>query len=271
MPCPSSDKAASILFLHLPRPMQLDDTTSTLKRRQFPTNISHLTQTFPPGCYLCCCQYVIDTNEVTLCGSHLLSPRRVNQKLLMDPTQHRYRSLSGEERRKEQISLLGILGLICVWLSQQSADWQAIQLSGSEKETEDHHYINHQFFPRIPSSIICVHHLMGFVCSETNFTVNITIMSPGFTPAQSRNDKKDKKKKGKTERDERKSKKNKRFYFHCQCSLLRHSGSKYCKVRRYSWDSNTPYDTGLFRYAEVLITKGSWWSLRYYMHTFLLH
>lgn len=80
--------------------MQLDDTTSTLIRSQFPANISHLTQTFPPGCYLCCCQYVIDTNEVTLGGSHLLSPRCVNQKLLMDPTRHRYRSLSGEEQRK---------------------------------------------------------------------------------------------------------------------------------------------------------------------------
>lgn len=158
--------------------MQLDDTTSALPRSQFPTYISHLTQTFPPGCYLCCCQYVIDTNEVTLCDSPLLSPRRVNQKLFMDPTQHRYRSLCGEEQRKEQISLLGILGLICVWLSQQSADWQAIQLSGSEKERKT--IIISIISPslRLPSSIICAHHLMGFVRSQTIFTVNITIMFP---------------------------------------------------------------------------------------------
>lgn len=108
------------LFFPLPQPMQLDDPL-TLTRSQFPTNISHLTQTLPPGCYLCCCQYVIDTNKVTLCSSRLLSLRRVNQKLLMDPSRHRYRSLGGEGQRKEQISLIGILGLICVRLSR-SAD-----------------------------------------------------------------------------------------------------------------------------------------------------
>lgn len=104
-------------------------TIHQLLRSQFPANISHLTQTFPPG-YLCCCQYVPDANEVALCDFRRLSPRRVNQKLPTDSTQHRYRSLGG----KEKISLLGILWLICVRLSQQSPDWQAIQLSGSEKE-----------------------------------------------------------------------------------------------------------------------------------------
>lgn len=49
--------------------------------------------------------------------------------------------------------------------------------------TEDHHYINHLSVPRLPLSIICAPRLMGFVCSHTNFTVNITIMSPRFTPA----------------------------------------------------------------------------------------
>lgn len=40
----------------------------------------------------------------------------------------------GRSSGKVQISLLGILGLICVWQSQPSADWQEIQLSGSKKE-----------------------------------------------------------------------------------------------------------------------------------------
>lgn len=104
-------------------------TIHQLLRSQFPANISHLTQTFPPG-YLCCCQYAPDTNEVALCDFRHLSPQCVNQKLPTDSTQHRYRSLGGKER----ISLPGILWLICARLSQQSPDWQAIQLSGSEKE-----------------------------------------------------------------------------------------------------------------------------------------
>lgn len=37
-------------------------------------------------------------------------------------------------RGRQEISLLGILRLICVRLSQQSSDWQATQLSGSKKE-----------------------------------------------------------------------------------------------------------------------------------------
>ena len=49
---------------------------------------------------------------------------------------------------------------------------------------EDHHYINHQSFPRLPSSSICAHHLIAFVCSQTNTSVNITIMSLQFKPAQ---------------------------------------------------------------------------------------
>lgn len=162
-----------------------DHTTSALLLSQLPTNISHLTQTFPPGCYLRCCQYVIDTNEVTLCGAHLLSPRRVNQKLLTDPTEHRYRSLGGEEQRKGGDISSRNTCIDCVWLSQRLPDWQAIQLSGSKKERKTIIISIISPSPRLPSSIICAHDLMSFVRSETNFTVNITIMSSWFTPAQS--------------------------------------------------------------------------------------
>lgn len=109
VPSPSSDKGPSILFFHLPRLVQLDDTTSTLVCSRFPTYILHLTQTFPPGCYLCRCQYVIDTEEVTFCGCPLLSPRRVNQKWLMDPTALGYGSLSGGSR----------------YLVEENSDWFA--------------------------------------------------------------------------------------------------------------------------------------------------
>lgn len=127
--------ALSILFFHLPWLLQPDELTSVLTCSQFPTNISYLTQTFPPGCCLCRCQYVIDINKVTLWGSCLLSARHVSQKLLTDPTPRRYRSRSEKERRKtEHRSLLGMLKLIYLSPSQQSTDWQAIQLSWSKKE-----------------------------------------------------------------------------------------------------------------------------------------
>lgn len=119
-------------------------------------------------------------------------------KLLMGLTRYRYRSLGEEGQQKEQISLLGILQLICVWLSHQSADWQAIQLSGSKKERKTIIISIISPFLRLPLSIICAHQLMGFVYSETNFTVNITIMPRQFTSVQSRwqkNEKKEREKK----------------------------------------------------------------------------
>lgn len=64
-----------------------------------------------------------------------------------------------------------------IWLTSDTIKWE-------REGTEDHHYINHLSFPRLPLWIICAHHLMGFVCSQTNFTVNITIMPPEFTPTQ---------------------------------------------------------------------------------------
>lgn len=185
MPSPSSDKAPSSLFSHLPR------LTHQLICSQFPANISHLTQTFPPGCYLCCCQYVPDTNEVTLCGFRLSSPPCVNQKLLMDSTQHRYRSLvgggGGAAERRRYISSRNTRIDLCVpeptvvWLTGNTIKWK-------REATEDHHYINHHSFPRLPSSIICAHDLMSFVCSETNFTVSLPIIYSRFTAAQSQED-----------------------------------------------------------------------------------
>lgn len=267
MPAPSSDKAPSILFFHLPRLMQLDDTTSTLICSQFPTNISHLTQTFPPGCYFCCCQYVIDTNEVTLGGSRLLSPRRVNQKLLMESTRHRYRSLSGEEQRKSvDISSMNTRIDLCVakptvpWLTSNTIKWK-------REDTEDRHYINHQSFLHLPSSVICALNLMSFVCSWTNFTVNKTTMSSHFMLAQSHNDRKTK-----IKRKRQRKSKNKRLFL-CSLSVFstQGQGSKYCRIQHHSWDSNTRYNTGLFQVCRGTSNKGPWWSLRYYMHAFLLY
>lgn len=119
-------KAPSILFFYLPQLMQLDDTASTHPRHQLPTNFfTFNTDVSPRLLFLL----------LSICYRHkrgdiiwllsLVSPC-VNQKLLTDPAQDWYRSLSGEELWKEQISLLGMLGLICVWLSQQSPDWQAV-------------------------------------------------------------------------------------------------------------------------------------------------
>lgn len=72
-----------------------------------------------------------------------------------------------------------------IWLTSDTIKWE-------RDGTEDHHYINHLSFPRLPLSIICAHHLMGFVCSRTNFTVNITIMPPELTPTQRHDDRKTK-------------------------------------------------------------------------------
>lgn len=152
---------------------------------QFPANISHLTQTFPSGCYLCRCQYVIDTNEVTLRSSRLCLRRRVNQKLLMDSTRCRYGSLCGEEQRKRaDICSRNTRIDLCVteptaaWLTSNTIKWK-------REETEDYHYINQQPFPRLPLSIICAHDLMSLARSETNFFVNITIISSWLMPAPS--------------------------------------------------------------------------------------
>lgn len=116
------------------------------------------------------------------------------------PTRDRYRSLDEEEQWKERISLRGTLELICVRLSQQPGWLTSDTIKWKQEGTEDHHYINHQSFPRIPSSIICTHHLMGFVCSETNFSVNITVTSLPLTLAQSHGDRKTKDR-GKTQEE----------------------------------------------------------------------
>lgn len=74
-----------------------------------------------------------------------------------------------------------------IWLTSDTIKWE-------REGTEDHHYINHLSFPRLPLWIICAHHLMGFVCSQTNFAVNITIMPPEFAPTQTDDDRETKRK-----------------------------------------------------------------------------
>lgn len=231
MPTRSSDKAPTILFLHFPQLMQFDDTTSAPIHNHFPTNISHLTQTFLPGCYLCCRQYVIDTNKVTLCGSHFLC----QSKITHGPNAAEiWIILRGRAAERADISPtntqidLRVTEPTVIWLTSDTIKWE-------REGTEDHHYINHLSFPRLPLWIICAHHLMGFVCSQTNFTVNITIMPPEFTPTQIDDDRKTKRSR-EAGRDKDKQKIN--DYFHCF----------YTEVQRMTLQLglNTKYSSSIF-------------------------
>lgn len=168
--------------------------------RQFLTNISHLTQTFPEALLFCAAVNMLSTQTRWRVASVSCVPGVSIKNYSRTPTRDRYRSLDEEEQRKERISLRGTLELICVRLSQQPGWLTSDTIKWKQEGTEDHHYINHQSFPRIPSSIICTHHLMGFVCSETNFSVNITVTSLPLTLAQSHGDRKTKDR-GKTQEE----------------------------------------------------------------------
>lgn len=133
MPSPSSDKAPSNLFFHLRQLVQLDDTTW-----------SHMQPIS--------CQYFIFNTDIScrllfvllsICSWHkrgdiMQLPSRLPNVSIKNYSRTRLsididRSV-GRSRGREEISLLGILRLICVCLSQQSSDWQAIQLRGSKKK-----------------------------------------------------------------------------------------------------------------------------------------
>lgn len=150
------------------------------------------------------------------------SSQRVNQKLLTDSTQRIYGSLSGEEQRKRgDISSRNTPIDLCasestvIWLTSNTIKWK-------QEGTEDHHYINHQSFPRLPPSIICADDLMSFVPSETIHCES----SNNVLLAQRRNDRKEERKRKKPRNKKLNWKKKTRkkvkafFCFHCQCFLL---------------------------------------------------
>lgn len=169
--------------------------------RQFLTNISHLTQTFPARCYFALRSICYRHKRGDVWHQSLVSPACQSKithgprlETDIDLSMRRSSGKSGylfEEHWNTGIDLRATEPT--GWLTSDTIKWK-------QEGTEDHHYINHQSFPRIPSSIICTHHLMGFVCSETNFSVNITVTSLPLTLAQSHGDRKTKDR-GKTQEE----------------------------------------------------------------------
>lgn len=163
MPSPSSDKAPSNLFFHLRRLVQLGDTTW-----------SHMQPIS--------CQYFIFNTDIScrllfvllsICSWHkrgdiMQLPSRLPNVSIKNYSRTRLSIDIDRSSRNTPIDLC-VPESTVIWLTSNTITWK-------QEGKEDHHYINHQSFPRLPPPIICADDLMSFVCSETNFTVNHPII-----------------------------------------------------------------------------------------------
>lgn len=183
-------------------------------------------------------------------------PRCVNQKLLMDGTQRRYGSLGGEraaEKRGGVSSRNTRIDLrtpepTVAWLTSNTIKWK-------QEGTEDRHYINHLFFPRLPLLIICAHDLMSFVQSETVVHVKLSVIL--LQKVQIITGRRGKVGGGQKEDTDDQTKR-------CQCLNTRVQSTA-C-ARCYSWDRKTPYSTRP-QEAKVACEKCLLWFRTHTFHS----
>lgn len=215
----------------------------------FLLNISHLKQTFPPGC-LHRRQYVFQHKR----GDIMLLPSPVSPDAsikndswmgLSAVTDHS----AGKEQRNTRIDLRTPQPT-AAWLTSNTIKWK-------REGTEDRHYINHLFFPRLPLSIICAHDLMSFVRSETAAHVKLSVIL--LQKAQIITGRRGKVggKKQKEDTDDQTKR--------CQCLNTRVQSTA-C-ARCYSWDWKTPYSTRPIQEAKVADDKCLLWFRTYTFHS----
>lgn len=219
----------------------------------FLLNISHLKQTFPPGC-LRLRQYVFQHKRGDIMW--LPSPPTRQSKIThgWDSAQIWIARRGRSSGKNEEVSLLGIPGLISACPSQRRPDWQAIQLSGSEKERKT---VIISIIRSSPASL--VDHLLSWpneLCTVWDGCARKAFSDP---PAKGSDHNRKARTSGGKKQKEDTNDQTKR----CQCLNTRVQSTA-C-ARCYSCNRKTQYSTRPIQEAKVASDKCLLW---FHTHTF---